>query len=158
MAANGSLASNNEDTMIFWHIGEDGKANKAITDYPTPWSAAWQSRNDLYTPEQAAKVAQELTEATGDLYIPTDSGGDYLPRYDVIRGPVVGSPVSYGFNGDYYPCGTITAVSKSLKVVTATDDNGVVRRFYRRGKTASWRMDGCWSMVHGHINRLNPHF
>jgi len=30
--------------------------------------------------------------------------------------------------------------------------------FYRKRQTDVWKADGIWSLVDGHINRLNPEF
>jgi hypothetical protein len=68
--------------------------------------------------------------------------------------PKVGDPVSYGFNGDYYPDGHITAITKKFQITTSTGNK------YRRVKsTSGWkRTGGTWSLVKGHIYEQNPHF
>lgn len=104
--------------------------------------------------DHAAELAVAETESTGKLHIACDRGASCSPRYYVAAVPAVGDPVSYAFNGDYYPCGSVAAVSKTLKKITTTE--GQV--FYRRRLTGSWVMDSTWSLVIGHIERLNPEF
>ncbi len=114
----------------------------------------YENRNDWKTLERANKVAVQLSCTTGLIYVATDSGPNVSPRYDVVAAPAVGDKVSRGFNGDYYQEGEIVKVSASLRrVVTST---GVV--FYRRGLSGSWVAGRTWSMVTGHVSRLNPSF
>lgn len=109
-----------------------------------------ENRNDWHTFEAAKEVAAAL----GPKYVATDAGGGVSPRYDVQELPQIGDKVSYAFNGDYYPCGVIASISKSLKVIT-TDEG---HKFYRKRETGCWKYDGTWSLVQGHISRLNPEF
>lgn len=109
-----------------------------------------ESRNDWRTFEAAKEIAVKL----GTGYIAADSGANVSPRYDVVALPKVGDKVSYAFNGDYYPCGTITNISASLKLITTSEG----QKFYRRGQTGKWVYNGTWSLVQGHISRLNPEF
>jgi hypothetical protein len=76
------------------------------------------------------------------------------PRYDVIQLPKVGDDCSYAFNGDYYPCGQVKSISKSLKIIVTTEG----QKFYRRGETGTWKYNKTWSLVKGHISKLNPEF
>jgi hypothetical protein len=87
-------------------------------------------------------------------YIATDAGGYCSPRYDVIKAPQHLAPVSYCFNGDYYPCGHIKSISKTMKKITTTTG----KTFYRRKNTGCWLANGTWSMVEGHIEARNPMF
>jgi hypothetical protein len=103
--------------------------------------------------EHAAELAAAETQATGKLHIACDRGECCSPRYHVAPVPVIGEEVSYAFNGDYYPCGVITTISKTLKKITTSEG----RVFYRRRNTDVWK-DGPWCLVNGHINRLNPEF
>ena len=114
----------------------------------------WTSRWDFDSIEDAQRIADSATKLTGRLHIATDAGEWVSPRFDVVEAPVVGAEVSYAFNGDYYPCGVITAISKSLKLVTTSTG----RKFYRRRETGSWVNNGMWSLVSGHHNRRNPEF
>lgn len=99
-----------------------------------------------------AERANELKN--GKTYIATDAGKYSSPQFDVIEAPVVGAEVSQSFNGDMYPCGKITAISKSLKKITT--DTGKV--FWRYKQTGSWLVNGYASMVAGHHNERNPSF
>jgi hypothetical protein len=107
---------------------------------------------DIESFEEARVHAEEVSESTGETYIPVDHGKYRSPRYEVTRAPHVGDEVSRSINGDYYPCGVITKISPTMKKVTTSD--GSV--FYRYKETGSWRKSNFW-MVHGHIDRRNPH-
>lgn len=107
-----------------------------------------------WTLERAQQIAAMATELHGDTYVATDAGPYCSPRYDVVRVPAVGDMVSYSFNGDTYPDGTIVKVSPSLQVTTS---NGT--KYFRRRQTGSWvKQGGTWSLVSGHRNERNPHF
>ena len=114
-----------------------------------------ESRWDWHTLAAAEQVAAALNNTCGERrFIATDAGSHVSPRYAVIELPKVGDAVSYAFNGDYYPCGEIVSISKSLKkITTSTGDT-----FYRRRLTGSWKMRGVWTLVEGHINERNPEF
>jgi hypothetical protein len=103
---------------------------------------------------EAEKFAAQLTAHFNKQYIPVDHGAHCYPRFDVVEAPVVGEPVSYAFNGDSYECGYITKVSSSLKRV----ETSTGRVFYRRKLSGVWLNGKTWSMVHGHVNELNPSF
>lgn len=120
----------------------------------SPTQAGWACRSDFKTLEMAEKIAAKASTLTGDIYIATDAGEGCYPRFDVIQAPAVGDKVSYAFNGDYYPCGTIVSISKSMKLITTSTG----RKFYRSRQSGSWLNGGMWSMVAGHISRLNPEF
>jgi hypothetical protein len=114
----------------------------------------WQSRWDWKDFETVSRLSKYITAMTGKIYLPTDATESTAPRYDIIEAPAVGDPVSYGFNGDYYPCGYITKITKGWRVTTS---EGKV--FNRRPNGRSWRMvGGTWGMVAGHISEQNPHF
>lgn len=100
------------------------------------------------------EAAKEVAAALGPDYIATDSGPCVSPRYDVIKLPKVGDKVSYAFNGDYYPCGEIVSVSDSKKLIVTSEG----QKFYRRGQSGVWKYKQTWSLVQGHISRLNPEF
>jgi hypothetical protein len=108
---------------------------------------------DIKSFEHATELAAAETQATGKQHIACDRGDHCAPRYSVAPVPVVGEEVSYAFNGDYYPCGVITAISKTLKKITTSEG----KVFYRKRQTDVWK-SGIWSLVDGHINRLNPEF
>lgn len=113
-------------------------------------------RWDLKSFDQAEELAEEAYRATGELFLACDKGEWVTPRYDVIRAPKVGNPVSFGFNGDYYPDGYITKVGGTNCSRVYTDTGSVYRR---RRRSATWlKAGGTWCMVSGHIDERNPHF
>lgn len=148
----------------------DGKAAEVITFAemrarniaPTQVEGGWDwvgqredGRGVVNLLGKVSRRCQELCEATGKNYIVTDAGESQTPRYDIIEAPQVGDAVSYAFNGDSYPDGHITKVSKSLKVITT--DTGST--YYRKRESGCWKKKGgTWSMIAGHINKLNPEF
>jgi hypothetical protein len=114
----------------------------------------WQSRWDWKDYATVETLAKYVTAMTGKTHLPTDAGGSTSPRYDIIEAPQVGDLVSYGFNGDYYPCGEIEKITKGWRITTSTG-----KVFNRRKNTAGWRMvGGTWGMCAGHIDECNPHF
>lgn len=132
----------------------NGRAVEAVPSVEGYDHTGFETRNDWKTLERAKEVAAQLTEASGRLFIGTDAGPNVSPRYDVIDAPVLGAPVSKAFNGDYYPEGEITKISKSLKRVETS--TGAV--FFRRRESGAWIEGGTWSMVPGHVSRRNPSF
>lgn len=126
----------------------------ALLDEIERGSSGWGVRNWPH----AVELAALMTERARSLWLPVDYGTSRSPRYSIIPAPVVGSPVSYGFNGDYYPCGTIVKVSDATKGAkrVETSDGSV---FYRRKLSASWiKAGGTWCMVVGHRDERNPSF
>jgi hypothetical protein len=102
----------------------------------------------------AQKIAASATQLTGKLHIAIDQGAWVSPRYDVMLAPAVGDPISYGFNGDYYPDGHIQSISASLRVVTSTSG----KKYYRRRESGQWVNKGTWTMIEGHHDERNPSF
>jgi len=103
--------------------------------------------------KNAAAAAEWMTNYTGKTYIPTVTRG-ITPRYDIVEAPAVGDEVSYTFNGDYYPDGVITKVSKKFQVTTSTGS-----KYYRRGQSACWiKTGGTWALVKGHVSDRNQEF
>lgn len=144
---------------MFYVLIENDRAVSVTTEYPRVegsgrYDDRYQNRNDWKTMARAEEVAAQLTESTDKLYIAIDSGPNVSPRFDVIDAPVIGMKVSKAFNGDYYPEGEITKISKSLKRVETS--TGAV--FYRRRQSGAWIEGGTWGMVEGHVSRLNPSF
>lgn len=134
------------------HVGSDYREARAKAE---EIGGTIEDRNDWKSFEQATIAAVLVSKFSGESYMPCDNGEWVYPRYDIVAAPKVGSLVSYGFNGDYYPCGEIVKVGKNSKIVTTS--TGKV--FYRRKQTATWKMKGgTWSMVGGHINERNPSF
>jgi hypothetical protein len=72
----------------------------------------------------------------------------------VVEVPKIGDAVSYAFNGDSYPCGYVTKVSKDYRIITTTDG----KRFFRRRLSGAWVNGGTWSLVPGHRYEQNPSF
>lgn len=109
-------------------------------------------------------VAAILTQLTGETYLAFDNGEHTSHRFGVARAPKVGDNVSYGFNGDYYPCGKIVRITKGWRIYTedASKPEGARRQkctFNRRKQTSSWLMvGGTWSLVNGIVDERNPHF
>jgi hypothetical protein len=103
--------------------------------------------------ETVQMLALRLTSMTGTSYIATRSMSSH-PCHDIVAIPKVGDQVSYGFNGDYYPDGTIVKISKKLMITTSTGNT------YRRVRdSGSWTQPGgTWGLVKGHISEKNPHF
>lgn len=116
--------------------------------YANRQSMRVENRNNWSTFE----AAKEIATALGPKFIATDAGSHVSPRYDVQELPQIGDKVSYAFNGDYYPCGKIATISKSLKLITTTKG----QKFYRLRETGCWKYNGTWSLVAGHVSRLNP--
>ena len=113
-------------------------------------------RGELFTMWDAEKLAEAATRDMGEAYLAVDNGQNVSPRFDVIRAPRVGAPVSMAFNGDYYPCGTIEKIGGSnFKTIYTTDGT----KFNRRRQTGTWvRKGGTFCMVAGHRDERNPSF
>jgi hypothetical protein len=143
-------------------IADDMPAELKTTNGYKLWSrqmdgtrhAGWLNRNDMPDLNYAQMIAAGASTFTGERYIAIDSGPDVAPRFNVIRAPAVGDDVSMAFNGDYYPVGQITKISQSLKQVTTSSG----RKFYRRGTGGAWIYKGCFALIPGTIERLNPEF
>ena len=114
------------------------------------------SRCDFKTAEQAQAIAQAATDFSGDLYIASDRGANWSPRHEVVKAPKIGDAVSYYSNGDSYPDGTITHITKGTLRVIKTSTGST---YYRQGGRASWlKAGGTWSLIEGHHNKRNPSF
>lgn len=122
-------------------------------DQPLSTASGWMSSRDFRTFEDARSMAAYLTALTGTTYLPADEGSGVWPRYRVVQPPKVGDAVSRSFNGDSYPCGTITKVTPSWQVTTSTG-----AKFRRYKETGGWREAGrgFW-LVAGHHDETNPH-
>jgi hypothetical protein len=101
------------------------------------------------------KIAESAGRLTGREYMVTTNKRHSGDTYEVIEAPQIGDKVSYAFNGDYYPDGEIVSITKGTKRIIKTSSG---RKYYRRKKTGSWICHGTWSLIPGHISRLNPHF
>lgn len=143
--------------MYYFLLNEAGVAVAAVEELSAEYRGTknYTYRGDFKNFQRAVEIAEQITAATGELYLPVDNTANVSPRYDVIRAPAVGDEVSYAFNGDYYPCGKIVKISPTYKKITTDTGN----TFYRtRLNSANWKMDGTWSLVRGHIERQNPCF
>ncbi len=110
--------------------------------------------HDYTSFEEVEELAEKVTALTGELHLPYDIGANCYPRFGIFTPPKVGDKVSYAFNGDYYPCGEITRITKGWRITTSTG-----KVFNRRKNTAAWVMvGGTWSLVSGHISEQNPSF
>lgn len=105
---------------------------------------SWTNRNT------ADRIAQLLTEHEGHLFIAVQSSST---DFDIIEAPVVGDKVSYAINGDCTPCGVITKISASMRVITTSTG----KKFYRRGESGAWYNCKYFGLVSGHIYERNPH-
>jgi len=83
-----------------------------------------------------------------------DARVEELKAAQAAKLPAINDPVSYAFNGDYYPCGVVTKISKNFKMITTSEG----QTFHRQGAANQWKMHKTWSLVKGHIERQNPHF
>jgi hypothetical protein len=122
------------------------------------WDMGTGTRMTSYA--DAERCAEGLSKLTGAPFIAEDRGGHVSPRYAVIRAFQIGEPVSYGFNGDSYPCGRIVGMSGKggNRIITTRDHNGKERKFWRRDLSGSWKHDGMWSLMHGWHRDRNPSF
>lgn len=141
--------------MIYVTFDANGQISGVTDSYEEAHKApSCRDRNDWTSKEEVDTLAAKLTEVTGDLYLGLASGGCVRPQFDIFKAPKVGDEVSMGFNGDYYPCGKIVSISKTLrKIVT---DNGTT--FWRRGQGARWLNCGTFAMIPGVHNERNPSF
>lgn len=140
--------------MLNFCIAADGTCLGVSESLPADFSdRRWLNRNDLKSFEQAEEIAAAASRNdSGRVFVATDTPSS-LPRFDVVEVPKVGDPVSKGFNGDYYPCGTVAKVSPDYRIVTTSDG----QRFFRRRKTGVW-LCSMWYLVEGHISQWNPEF
>ena len=145
--------------MIFLISNINGEVKAILNSYAEATIAQTDEdkiigRSELKSYNQACDIAAPASKVCGKHLIAIDNGSNHWPRFDIIEAPKVGDEVSYGFNGDYYPCGTITKISDSLRVIQTSDGS----KFYRRHLTARWVMGGTWTMVRGHRDERNPSF
>ena len=149
--------------MLHFQVNAEKEIVAVATEYPQgdkQWASnsadgsGWMTRHDIESLEHAGEIAESAQKATGKAYLPVDSGSGVWPRFDVIEAPAVGEAVSYGFNGDYYPCGHIKSISANFRLITTTGG----QKFYRRRQSANWVYGGIWSLVDGHRSELNPSF
>lgn len=139
--------------MLYFNVQNDQVTGIADHLMDIEDKRTWVSRWDLNSLEDAQLLADKVTAFAGKPYIATDAGSSTFPRFDVREAPQVGDKVSYSFNGDSYPCGVITSISKTGKRITTSEG----KIFNRYKQTGSYKSH-CWYMVAGHIEERNPHF
>lgn len=146
--------------MNYILIDKDGKPYGVAGCYEGAVAATshsvntFQSRSNWTTYEQAQALVDGLNEKFPGKFIATDAGDSVSPRYDIIEAPKVGSKVSMGFNGDYYPVGEITKISATMKVIETSSG----KKFYRRRQSGIWRHSKIWTLVPGHWDDKNPSY
>lgn len=119
---------------------------------------------DFKSFEEVEAIAVKLTELTGETYLAYDNGSHTSHRFGVMVPPKVGDDVSYGFNGDCYPCGKVVRITKGWRIYTENPDKpeGAPRKhlmFNRKRKTSGWVMKGgTWGLVKGIVDERNPSF
>ena len=117
--------------------------------------------SDMKSFEEAEVIAIKLTELTGETYLAFDNGSGTSHRYGVMVPPKVGDDVSFGFNGDYYPCGKVVRITPGWRIYTEDPSTSGTRSkcmFNRKGKTSGWKMKGgTWGLVKGIHDERNPH-
>ena len=120
--------------------------------------------SDMKSFEEAEKYAEACTKLTGETYLAFDNGAGTSHRYGIMVPPKVGDDVSYGFNGDYYPCGKVVRITPGWRIYTSDDtksdaSNRKHLMFNRKGKTSGWKMKGgTWGLVKGIVDERNPSF
>lgn len=140
---------------MFRYLTDDNSPTGNITEINPRTVRAW-CRWDIESFEHAEQLARQATEITGRTHIAVGKSAYVSPRFDVIEPPRVGEPVSYAFNGDYYPDGVVTHVTEGTFRVVKTDTGSV---YYRRKQTDTWlKKGGTWALVKGHVSERNPHF
>ena len=110
----------------------------------------WKSLDEV----QLLALRLSSISSTRASYIGVDYGSGCSPRFDIVELPKVGDLVSKSFNGDSYPCGVITKITRKFTVTTSTN-----HVFRRRGESANWKLTGgTWSLISGHHDDRNPSF
>ncbi len=111
---------------------------------------------DIQGSSHAVRLAAEAETVTGRPHLAVDREGGCSPRFSVVPIPTVGTPVSYTFNGDAYPDGFVTHVTKKTGRVVKTSTGSV---YYRRKTTDTWmKKGGTWFMCFGHVSERNREF
>src|ERR1039458_2028661 len=100
--------------MLF--VRFEGSIPVAVSDaFPSlEEHSLWQSRINWTSYEQVCHIARYLEALTRRKFLGVDEGSNVSPRFDIIELFSVGDPVSYAFNGDYYPDGYIVKITKAL--------------------------------------------
>jgi hypothetical protein len=109
--------------------------------------------HDIESYEIAEGLAPALNQTAGETRYIACAYENQHPRYEVIELPKVGDVVSRGFNGDYYPDGTIVRINASKRVITTSTG----KRYWRYKLTSTWLEGGMWGLTAGYHNERNPH-
>lgn len=109
------------------------------------------------TMEAAALQASILEQMTGDHHFAYRTSYVFNP-FKVFKAPKVGDVVSMGFNGDYYPVGKITRISKTYRKIVTKSEDGHSRIFWRVGKSATWKFARTFTLIEGVHDERNPSF
>jgi hypothetical protein len=143
--------------MLYFKVEANGHISEVSEDGHSKFSSdGWVYGTECKSYEDAERLARLASEDLGQLFLAVDRGSHVWPRYDVTRAPKVGDPISYGFNGDYYPDGHIIKVG-GTECSRVYSDTGSV--YNRRRKSGAWiKRGGTWCMVQGHIDERNPSF
>ena len=114
--------------------------------------------SDLKSYAEAEVIAHQITVLTGETYIAFDDGPGTSHQFGCMPLLKIGEDVSYGFNGDYYPCGKIVRITPSLRIIAEKAD-GSKSVFNRRKQSSRWvKVGGTWSLVKGIHNDRNESF
>ena len=70
----------------------------------------------------------------------------------MIKQPMIGDFVSYGFNGDAYPDSKVTKITPTGIVVTESGKR------YRPDGHGNHKMGSCWYLMVGNFDETNPSF
>jgi hypothetical protein len=132
---------------------QDGKAVKVVDASEITKTDKWMHTCDIQDEQEAIEIAQQLTEATGTLYIHSVNES-WSPKFSVVEPPKIGDLVSGKFNGDSNPCGVVVKVSKTFRIVTSTG-----HKFNRVKQTSCWsEVNGYRNLIQGHHNERNAEF
>ena len=124
-----------------------------FSDIPIELRSKILSSWDFETMSHAESIAEHANLAGKEKYMAIDRGVGVSPQYDIIKMPQIGDLVSKTFNGDYYPCGSITKISPTLRITTSLGE----KFSYKNG---GWHSvsSRCWCLVVGVIDERNPQF
>ena len=115
----------------------------------------WAGHN-FYTHAEAENAAAAMNHhsASREFTVEVrDNGSSCSPRYSTQIKAEEGMPVSYAFNGDFYPAGLISKVSPTGKKITTT--MGIT---FHRDSLGNYRHDQTWHLVLGTHTDKNPSF
>jgi hypothetical protein len=139
--------------MLTFILTDDGQPTEVVTTFEKIGpSTNFTNRTMWKDASYVHELCTKLNEKFGDKYMVISTNFAIGNKMDIILKPQIGDEVSRAFNGDIYPCGTITHISKTMKKITTSHGT----TFWRQGDSGCWR-DMPWSMVPGHRYEQNPH-